>query len=217
MRRPIIRFAPLRLRRVWPTSKESRQEASFSHPLQHRTPYIAPIQSKLNDALENGRFWGSRQKKDGYVCMSLALAGESSSRFDVGQEAELCAPLPPRPAPGGAPPLHEITSCRYRMRIATRRILHMRQEWMPISSLTVSSEFRHNLLRARWVGTSTASGEGGGSDPPAPPHEDAPRPRPRSSHSTSPPYPSPSYPDAPAQSLSHRMPAPPSSHSAAPE
>jgi hypothetical protein len=78
--------------------------------------------------------------------MSLAPAGESSGRFDVGQEAELCAPLPPRPAPGGAPPLHEITSCRYRMRIATRRILHMRQGWMPTSSLAVSSESRHGAF-----------------------------------------------------------------------
>ncbi|KAJ7824994.1 hypothetical protein B0H14DRAFT_2596900 [Mycena olivaceomarginata] len=89
--------------------------------------------------------------------MSLALVRESSGRFDVGQEAELCAPLPPRPAPGGAPPLRQITSCRYRMRIATRRILHMRQGWMPTSSLAASSESKHGLLRAKRAGTSTSA------------------------------------------------------------
>ncbi|KAJ7690040.1 hypothetical protein B0H14DRAFT_3532538 [Mycena olivaceomarginata] len=83
--------------------------------------------------------------------MSLALTGESSGRFDVGQEAELCAPLPPRPAPGGAPPLRRITSCRYRMRIAKRRILHMWQGWMSTSSLAVSSEVQ-TWSAARQVG-----------------------------------------------------------------
>ncbi|KAJ7743298.1 hypothetical protein B0H14DRAFT_3514922 [Mycena olivaceomarginata] len=81
--------------------------------------------------------------------MSLALAGESS---DVGQEGELCAPLPPRPAPGGAPPLHQITSCRYRASLRVESYICGKDGCPPPASRS-----RHGLLRAKRAGTSTSA------------------------------------------------------------
>ncbi|KAJ7766003.1 hypothetical protein B0H14DRAFT_363673 [Mycena olivaceomarginata] len=90
--------------------------------------------------------------------MSLGLAGESWGRFDVGQEAELCAPLPPRPAPGGAPPLHQITSCRYRMRIARVEFyICGRDGCPPPASRCRLSPNMVCLLPAKRAGTSTSA------------------------------------------------------------
>ncbi|KAJ7743282.1 hypothetical protein B0H14DRAFT_3897653 [Mycena olivaceomarginata] len=122
-------------------------------------PYIAP--NSMRARVPNGprgfrkstpssRSLTTRSKRE-------VLGKQTEAGRYIWQEAELCAPLPPRPAPGGAPPLRQITSCRYRMRIATRRILHMRQGWMPTSSLAVSSESKHGLLRAKRAGTSTSA------------------------------------------------------------
>ncbi|KAJ7769750.1 hypothetical protein B0H14DRAFT_3509412 [Mycena olivaceomarginata] len=66
----------------------------------------------------------------------------------------------------------------------------MRQGWMPTSSLAVSSESRHGLLRARWAGISTASGEGP-SRPPA--RLTSMHPGPGAVHRTPPPRRTPPY------------------------